>query len=250
MRLLILALLLAPPAAGAETFWDTTFTYFARENVEDNDNDIIRGTAGITLEDGQGGWRGEVALGIRNEFFEGDYALDYGAAGLRFYSRDDGAWWAGGRVRGVEDGDVSGELLVGLERYWGPLTARGLAGVQALSDEDGFDDGRQVSGLALAEVSYYPFDIVSFRSSLTLDDADLLGAVGGELKLGRLPVSLFADWTVAVDGYRNDEFYNDFFFGFRITPNFASLRDRDRSTLIRALDRPVDPLQIQGRSDE
>ncbi|MEO0387845.1 MAG: hypothetical protein AAF281_09990 [Pseudomonadota bacterium] len=99
-----------------------------------------------------------------------------------------------------------------------------------------------MGGLALAEVSYYPFDAVALRTALTLDDVDLLGTIGGELKLGALPVSLFADWTVAVDGYRDDAFYNDFVFGFRITSDFTSLRARDRKTQIRALHRPVDPL--------
>ncbi len=235
-----IATLAVPATAG--TFYDTSFTYFARDNVADNDNDIIRNTTGLTWETPEGGWRGELSLGARNEFFEGDYPLDVRAAGLKFTRTPNGAFGFGARLSTIEDGESSGELLGFAERYWGNVTGRGLIGLQVGTEEGIVAEDREFSGIAMAELAYYPFNSLAVRSSVALDDVDVLTTIGAEFGPANWPVSLFADWTVAVNSYRADEYYNDFVFGFRITSTFGSLRDRDRTTQMRAIARPVDPL--------
>ncbi len=151
---LLLCIFFAAGAASADTFWDTSFSYFARDNVGGSDNDIIRNKTGLTVETQGGGWRAEAGLGIRNEYFGGSYPLDWQAAGLVFQDSGEGVWTAGARLSGIEDGDAAAEALLGYTRFWGPITTRGLFGLQYVSGDAVFEGGRGVGGLDLAEVSY------------------------------------------------------------------------------------------------
>ncbi|MEO0912121.1 MAG: hypothetical protein AAFY59_03915 [Pseudomonadota bacterium] len=229
------------PAAFADAAFDTTFRYFARDNVADEDNDIIRNTTGVTFHDDGFGTRFALSLGVRNDFFEGEYPVDAQVEALRFRQWRTSTIGFGGRIGGYDGGDLTAEALIFGYREWGDFSGRGLAGLQAVSGEGGFADNRDVGAFALAELSYYPFDQLAFRASVIGDDIDMLATLGAELGFGRFPVSVFADWTLALNRYRDDQYYNDFVFGFRISSPFSSLQERDRVSQWRATSRPVDP---------
>ncbi len=233
------ALAAGPSLAGP--VYDTSFTYFARDNVGGTDNDIIRNTTGLTFNDGGEGSRFTLSLGVRNSFFDGDYPVDVQVEALRFRQWRTSTVGIGGRIGGFDGGEFSVEAMGYGIREWGDFTGRGVIGLQAVTGNDAFADGRNVGAFAVGEISYYPFDPLAFRAAVTVDDIDALATVGAEFAVPRLPVSLFADWTLALNRYRNDQYYNDFSFGIRIASPFNSLQERDRVSQMRALSRPVDP---------
>lgn len=241
LRHLLLALLaaLAAPHAKAQPLFDASLNYFARDNVAGNDNDIIRSSIGASFDKGAAGYRLELDLGVRNNFFEGSYPLDSRIAALRYYRLEQGSWGYGGRLSGFEGGEFGVEAMVYRMEERGPFTGRALFGLQGITGTDPFADSRNFSAFAVAEIAYYPTDALSLRASATLDDLDILGTIGAELGFGR--AALFADWTLAANRYRTDQYYNDFVFGLRITSPFTSLRARERGSQSRAFLRPVDP---------
>ncbi|QHQ34748.1 hypothetical protein [Algicella marina] len=229
----------APALAGP--LYDTTFQYYARDNVGGTDNDIIRNTTGLTFGDDGYGSRFALSLGVRNSFFDGDFPVEAQFEALRFRQWRSSTVGFGGRIGGYDGGDMTAEGMVYGLREWGKVSARGLVGLQAVSGEGGFADNRDVGAFALAEFSYYPVDELAFRFGLAADDIDVLGSVGMEFAANELPLSFFAEWTLALNRYRTDEYYNDFTFGFRISSPFSTLQERDRKSQRRALYRPVDP---------
>lgn len=236
----LVALSLVGAPLGAETYSDFALTYLARDNVGGADNDIIRGTAGLTLAAPEGGLRFALGLGVRNERFKGDYPHDLQFSALRFYTLERGMAGAGLTLGTVEDGDSTADLAAFATRNGDRWTARGLIGLQGRTGDGVFDGGRNVSGYALAEITYYVLPNIGFRTSAAVDDIDLLGSVGVEVQAFDWPVTAYADWTLA-NRYRVDRYYNDLVFGISYTRGFGSLRDRDQTLPIRALSRPVDP---------
>ncbi|MHA3915921.1 hypothetical protein [Halovulum sp. GXIMD14793] len=229
-------------SAAAEALVDLTLNYYARENVNETDNDIIQALAGITLIEPDGGTRWTLGAGIRNEFFtkETPYDLEFGT--LRYWTRDTGSNGIGLTLRAIENEGAALDLagFATYERqYWG---LRGLAGLQAVTGDARFAGKRHVGFFALGEASVYPTENIALRSSLIFDDIDILGTVAVEMKVPYVPISIGMDWSASLDNYRADEYYNDLTYRIQYVHKLGSIRNRERTRPIRAMARPVNPL--------
>ena len=105
-----------------------------------------------------------------------------------------------------------------------------------------FSDGMTAySALSLGvlvqqEVDDLPLDLVgeAGQYQILLDgrwlviDQGNFAKIGVESRLGRMPITFFADWSNALDDYCNFPYCNDLVAGFRIVTGAGALRDRDR----------------------
>lgn len=240
-RYIAILLALGSPAS-AQPLADLTLNYYARENVNFVDNDIIQAVGGLTFPGPEGGTRWTLGLGVRNEFFEGEFPYDVEFGALRYWNRQSGLRGIGFTFRAAEEEGVSmdlGAFTTYERKYWG---ARGLAGVQAITGNSPFSDGRHVTAFAVGEASVYPLENVVLRGAVTLDDVDFLGTVAWEVKVPYLPLSLGMEWTGSLGNFRADQFYNDLNYQIRYVHRFGSVRQRDRERPIRAMYRPINPL--------
>ncbi len=236
----------APAAAqgSGAAHWDGTLFYTARETVTDDagdffDDDRFTGSLGFTRSDAGGGFRLQADLGVRNEFFGGDYPPALHVAALSFRGTGARVWGVGLRGGGVAGRGLSGEVSAAAELRGAAWTLRGLGGVQGLTEDWPKDEAGRGDLFLTSEASVYPADWAVLRGGATLDTRGApVVHVAAEVRPRGGPFGAFADWAVATGDYRGEDFYDQVRFGISLSFAFDSLRARDRAQNQRLLWRP------------
>ena len=238
---LVLAVATAAGAARAEgVTFDGAFAYSARDEVTDQndpdeslDNDIIRLTTALSWGVGDGQMRAALEFGAMNNFFDGNYPADYGAE-LDYGRRvGDIRYGLAGRVRASDELSTSWELAYGLQRLGEQFDLRGLAGVQLVEDADDVRGRSESSLYGLAEATVYATQNWAISAAIQGDVDGAVWGAGTEYR-GRNwgGFSVFLDYGVAMDDYRDVPSYDEFVGGIRYIPGGGdTLREQRQSNL-------------------
>lgn len=239
--LALTALLGLAGAAQAEgVTFDGAFSYSARDEVTDQnnpdeslDNDIIRLTTALSWGVGDGQMRAALELGAMNNFFDGNYPADYGAE-LDYGRRvGDMRYGLAGRVRASDELSTSWELAYGLQKLGETFDLRGLAGVQLVEDADQVRGRSESSVYGLGEATIYATPNWAISAAVQGDVDGAVWGAGTEYR-GRNwgGFSVFLDYGVAMDSYRDVPSYDEFAGGIRYIPGGGdTLREQRQSNL-------------------
>ncbi len=234
----LVSIFLSAAAAASEQRLDLSLGYAARATYPDTDNDVFAATAGWTWDRPQdGGLRFGIIGGVRNEDFSGDYPAILGAEVLRFFADNALQYGFGARVVWSDDVETSGELAFGAQSFGTRHMLRGTLGLQAFSDDLPIREDTGVFGVG--EFTWYGGSNWALRAGIQADTDGTVGALGGEMNIGRSDFSISIEYAPAFDEYRDNDEYDDLTVTIHYVPGYGSLQARDRGTPTRLLGRYV-----------